>query len=54
MRDNADQSVPEDVKTLYCTCMANKMSPGETRSVVQWGPANPGDMSACARIAGWN
>ena len=51
--DNAGQPVPDQTKTLYCTCMASKMPPGETRSVTQWGQANAGDIAACARISGW-
>ena len=37
----------------YCTCMNNKMSDNETRSITQWEKANPNAQEACSRQAGW-
>ena len=37
----------------YCTCMNNKMSNNETRSITQWEKANPRTMEACSKEAGW-
>ncbi len=51
--DNKDEKQPADVVTKYCTCMNNKMSESETRSVTEWEKANPQAMEACSTEAGW-
>jgi hypothetical protein len=51
--DNKDQGQDAPVILAYCTCMNNKMSSNETRSVTQWEKANPKAMEACATQAGW-
>lgn len=51
--DNRDEGQTAPVILGYCTCMNNKMSSNETRSVTQWEKANPRAMEACAREAGW-
>jgi hypothetical protein len=53
IRDNADEGASRRVVTAYCTCMVNRMSDHETRSVTQWERANPGARRACSREAGW-
>jgi hypothetical protein len=51
--DNKDEGQTAPVILGYCTCMNNKMSSNETRSITQWEKANPRAMEACAREAGW-
>lgn len=51
--DNKDEKQTADVVTKYCTCMNNKMSDNETRSVTEWEKANPKAMEACSTEAGW-
>ncbi len=53
LRDNADEGASRRVVTAYCTCMVNRMSDHETRSVTQWERANPRARRDCAREAGW-
>jgi hypothetical protein len=51
--DNKDEGQSAPVILGYCTCMNNKMSSNETRSITQWEKANPRALEACAREAGW-
>ena len=51
--DNKDEGQSVAVITRYCTCMNNKMSSNETRSITQWEKSNPRAMEACATQAGW-
>jgi hypothetical protein len=53
IRDNADEGASRRVVTAYCTCMVNRMSDHETRSVTQWERVNPRARRECAREAGW-
>jgi hypothetical protein len=53
VNDNKDEGQIAPVILGYCTCMNNKMSSSETRSITQWEKANPRTMEACARQAGW-
>jgi hypothetical protein len=53
VNDNKDEGQTAPVILGYCTCMNNKMSSNETRSITQWEKANPRAMEACARQAGW-
>lgn len=53
VRDNADEGVSRRVVTAYCTCMVDRMSNNETRSVTQWERANPRARRECSREAGW-
>ena len=53
VNDNKDEGQSAPVILGYCTCMNNKMSSNETRSITQWEKANPRAMEACARQAGW-
>jgi hypothetical protein len=51
--DNKDEGQAAPVVLAYCTCMNNKMSSSETRSITQWEKANPRAEAACGREAGW-
>lgn len=51
--DNKDEGQTPAVVVAYCTCMNNKMSSNETRSITQWERANPKASEACGREAGW-
>lgn len=51
--DNKDEGQAAPVVLAYCTCMNNKMSSNETRSITQWEKANPRASEACSRQAGW-
>ena len=53
IRDNADEGASRRVVTAYCTCMVDRMSNNETRSVTQWERANPRARRECSREAGW-
>jgi len=52
--DNKDEAgaTPEIVKS-YCSCMDNKMSSGETRSITEWEKSHPSERKACEKEAGW-
>jgi len=51
--DNKDEGQSAPVVLKYCTCMNNKMSNNETRSITQWEKANPNTQEACSKQAGW-
>lgn len=53
VKDNKDEGQAVEVITKYCTCMNNKMSSNETRSITQWEKANKREMEACSTEAGW-
>ncbi|RDV05403.1 hypothetical protein [Undibacter mobilis] len=53
VKDNKDEGQTVEVITSYCTCMNNKMSSNETRSITQWEKANKREMEACSTQAGW-
>lgn len=52
--DNKEAKVSISVVTSYCTCMNNKMSDTETRSITEWEKSNPNARKACDKEAGWN
>ena len=52
--DNKDEGQSAPVVLAYCTCMNNKMSDNETRSITQWEKANPKAQEACSKQAGWS
>jgi hypothetical protein len=54
LSDNQAAKVSTAVVATYCTCMNNKMSDGETRSITQWEKANLNARRACEQEAGWN
>ncbi|MFA6267692.1 MAG: hypothetical protein WC670_18495 [Pseudolabrys sp.] len=51
--DNKDEGQTPQVITAYCTCMNNKMSSNETRSITQWEKTHKRELEACATQAGW-
>lgn len=51
--DNKDEGQTREVLMAYCTCMNNKMSNNETRSITAWEKANPRAMEACSTEAKW-
>jgi hypothetical protein len=51
--DNKDEGQARPVLVAYCTCMNNKMSSSETRSISTWEKANPKEAEACGKQAGW-
>lgn len=51
--DNKDEGQAVPVVLAYCTCMNDKMSSSETRSVTAFERANPRIQEACSREAGW-
>lgn len=53
LQDNKDEKVAVAVITKYCTCMNDKMSENETRTITQWEKANPEARRACDRESGW-
>jgi hypothetical protein len=44
---------PASVVLKYCTCMNNKMSDNETRSITQWEKTHVAERKACDRESGW-
>ncbi|NKE48052.1 hypothetical protein HB662_24960 [Roseomonas frigidaquae] len=53
LRDNRDARVSQRVVHAYCSCMNDRMSNNETRSITQWERANPRAREACERRSGW-
>ncbi|HVW55569.1 MAG TPA: hypothetical protein VHC00_07805 [Rhizobiaceae bacterium] len=51
--DNSDQHQSDATIASYCSCMNNKMSESETRTITQWEKSHPKAEEACAREAGW-
>jgi len=43
----------EEVVLKYCTCMNNKMSDNETRSITEWEKTHETERKACDKEAGW-
>ena len=50
--DNKGDASP-GVILKYCTCMNNKMSDNETRSITAWEKTHIAERKACDREAGW-
>ncbi len=53
MKDNKDEGAKVEVVKKYCTCMNDKMSSNETRTITEWEKANPESRKACEKAAGW-
>jgi hypothetical protein len=51
--DNKDEGQTPEVVVSYCTCMNNKMSSSETRTVTQWEKTHKRELEVCAKQAGW-
>lgn len=54
IKDNADQGQSEQVVTVYCACMTEKMEESETLSVTAWEKTHQAEAKACSAAAGWN
>ena len=52
VNDNKGGAAAE-VVLKYCTCMNNKMSNNETRSITQWEKSHPRERKECDRVSGW-
>jgi hypothetical protein len=53
--DNKDEEgATPAITKAYCTCMDNKMSSNETKSITQWEKSHPAEKKACEKEAGWN
>ncbi len=53
IHDNKDEHQSVEVITRYCTCMNDKMSSSETRSITEWEKTHPQEMAECDKVAGW-
>ncbi len=53
IEDNKTQGQEDSVVIAYCSCMNNKMSSVETKSVSQWEQSNPKEARECSVQAGW-
>jgi hypothetical protein len=53
VKDNQNEKASVEVISKYCTCMNNKMSSSETRSISTWEKSHPDEMKACDKEAGW-
>ena len=51
--DNKNEGAKKEVVLKYCTCMNNKMSDNETRSITQWEKTHETEAKACSKAAGW-
>src|SRR6476659_6567221 len=51
--DNKNEGAKKEVVLKYCTCMNNKMSDNETRSITQWEKTHESEAKACSKAAGW-
>ncbi|WP_424811137.1 hypothetical protein [Roseococcus sp. YIM B11640] len=51
--DNSREGQTRRVVTAYCTCMNNRMSNNETRSISQWERSHPRERRECSERAGW-
>jgi hypothetical protein len=51
--DNKDEGQTPEIVVSYCTCMNNKMSSSETRTITQWEKTHKRELEVCARQAGW-
>jgi len=51
--DNQDQGQTSETIRVYCTCMNDKMSNEEARSITTWEKTHPEEMAYCANLAGW-
>ncbi|MGA2401409.1 MAG: hypothetical protein ABSG91_06855 [Syntrophobacteraceae bacterium] len=53
VKDNQDQGQTSETVRIYCTCMNEKMSNQETRSITTWEKTHPEELEYCADLAGW-
>jgi hypothetical protein len=52
-KDNAKEGAAEGTVTKYCSCMNNKMSEDEKKSITEWEKSHQAEMKACEAEAGW-
>ncbi len=52
VKDNKGDAA-DDVVLKYCTCMNNKMSDNETRSITEWEKTHETERKACDKESGW-
>ncbi len=52
-KDNAKEGAAAGTVTKYCSCMNNKMSEEEKKSVSEWEKTHQAEMKACEVEAGW-
>ena len=43
----------DEIILKYCTCMNNKMSENETKSITEWEKTHVDERKACDRESGW-
>lgn len=53
MKDNQDAKVDASVIQKYCSCMNDKMSSNETKSITEWEKTHVAERKACDKEAGW-
>lgn len=53
VEDNDDQKQADGTVAVYCACMNEKMSSGETKTVTEWEKLNPAENDECSARAGW-
>ena len=53
IEDNKTQGQEDSVVIAYCSCMNNKMSSVETKSISAWEQSNPKEAKECSVQAGW-
>lgn len=53
VKDNAKEGAKAEVVKKYCTCMNDKMSDSETKSISEWEQTHPDETKACEKEAGW-
>ncbi|MEI6705909.1 MAG: hypothetical protein WCK96_02115 [Methylococcales bacterium] len=52
-KDNAKEGAAAGTVTKYCSCMNNKMSEDEKKSITEWEKSHGTEMKACEAEAGW-
>ncbi len=54
MIDNQKQGQSDATVKAYCTCMNNKMSSSETKSITAWEKTHKAEEEACGKESGWS
>jgi hypothetical protein len=52
VKDNKGEATDEII-LKYCTCMNNKMSDNESRSITEWEKTHETERKACDKESGW-
>ena len=53
VEDNKREGATPEVVAAYCSCMNNKMSSEETKSVTEWEKIHPKEAAECDKESGW-